>query len=67
MMYSRLPITRTFKRNRKKFEFSGARRKLAGRKEKNSFYCTVSILITFRAYLNEGERPQVGEVTRLSI
>ena len=25
--YSRLPITRTFKRNRKKFELSGARKK----------------------------------------
>ena len=37
MMYSRLPMTRTFKRNRKKFEFSGARRKLAGRKEKKQF------------------------------
>ena len=28
--YSRLPITRTFKRNRKKFELSGGRRKYPG-------------------------------------
>ena len=46
MMYSRLPIARTFKRNGNKFELSEARRTLAGRKEKNSFYSTVSILIT---------------------
>ena len=88
--YSRLPITKTFKGNRKKFELSGVRvigswkeiatllaeslrsfldksgkrkrlpdlsRKIeghsvrrveiAGSKEKNSFYCTVNILITF--------------------
>ena len=38
MMYSRLLITRTFKRNRKKFELSGARRKLAGRKEKKTVF-----------------------------
>ena len=52
--YSRLPITRTFKGNRKRFELSGVRviessKKIAGSKEKNSFYCTVSILITFNS------------------
>ena len=50
--YSRLPITRTFKGNRKKFELSRVRvignsKKIAGSKVKNSFYCTVNILITF--------------------
>ena len=50
--YSRLPITRTFKGNRKKFVLWGVRdigssKKIAGSKEKNSFYCTVNILITF--------------------
>ena len=37
IIYSRLPITRTFKRNRKKFDLSGARIKTAGRKEKKLF------------------------------
>ena len=51
-VYSRLPITRTFKGNRKKFELSGVRvigssKKIAESKVKNSFYCTVNILITF--------------------
>ena len=50
--YSRLPITRTFKGNRKKFELSGVRvigssKKISGSKVKNSFYCTVNILIKF--------------------
>ena len=36
-MYSRLPISRTFKGNRKKFELSGAR-------SKSGSYCTVNIL-----------------------
>ena len=50
--YSRLPITRTVKGNRKRFELSGVRvigssKKIAGSKEKNSFYCIVNILITF--------------------
>ena len=49
-MFSRLPITRTFKGNRKKFELSGVRvigslKKIAESKVKNSFYCTVNILI----------------------
>ena len=50
--YSRLPITRTFKGNSKKFELSGvpvigSSKKIAETKVKNSFYCTVNILITF--------------------
>ena len=50
--YSRLLITRTFKGNRKKFELSGVRvigssKKIAESKVKNSFFCTVNILITF--------------------
>ena len=50
-IYSRLPITRTFKGNRKKFEVSGVRvigssKKIAESKVKNRFYCTVNILIT---------------------
>ena len=50
--YSRLPKTRTFKGNRKKFELSGVQvigssKKIAESKVKNSFYCTVNILITF--------------------
>ena len=56
-IYSQLPITRTFKGNRKRFELSGVRvigssKKIAGSKEKNSFYCTVSILdlLTSRAF-----------------
>ena len=40
---SRLPITPTFKGNRKKFELS---KQMAGSKGKTSFYCTVNILIT---------------------
>ena len=48
--YSRLPITRTFKGNRKKFELSGVRvigssKKIAGSKEKINFHCTVNILM----------------------
>ena len=44
-MYSRLPITRIFKGNRKKFELSGVRvigssKKIAESKVKNRFYCT---------------------------
>ena len=36
--YSRLPITRTFKGNRKRFELSGrARKKIAGSKQKTVF------------------------------
>ena len=47
--YSRLPITRTFKgnRNRKQVRVIGSSKKIAGSKVKNSFYCTVNILITF--------------------
>ena len=50
--YSRLPITRTFKGNQKRFKLSGVRvtgssNKIAECKVKNSFYCTVNILITF--------------------
>ena len=50
--YSRLPITRTFRGNRKKFELPGVQvigssKKIAESKVKNSFYCTVNILITF--------------------
>ena len=49
--YSWLPITRTFKGNRKRFELSGVRvigssKKIAESKVKNRFYCTVNILIT---------------------
>ena len=47
LIYSRLPITRTFKGNRKKFELSGVRvigssKKIAESKVKNGFYCTVA-------------------------
>ena len=50
--YSRLPITRTFKGNRTKFELSevwviGSSKKIVESKVKNSFYCTVNISITF--------------------
>ena len=50
--YSRLLITRTFKGNRKRFELSGVRviessKKIAENMVKDSFYCTVNILITF--------------------
>ena len=50
--YSRLPKTRTFKGNRKKFELSGVQvigssKKIVESKVKNSFYCTLNILITF--------------------
>ena len=46
--YSRLPITRTFKGNRKKVRVIGRSKKIAERKvKKPSFYCTVNILITF--------------------
>ena len=49
-----LPITRTFKGNGKRFELLGVRvtgssKKIAERKVKNSFYCTVNILITFNS------------------
>ena len=54
-LYSRLPITRTFKGNRKKFELSGVRvigssKKIAESRVKTSFYCTVNILITLILY-----------------
>ena len=35
--YSRLPITRTFKGNRKRFELSGARKKQPGVSKKTVF------------------------------
>ena len=52
--YSRLPITRTFKGNRKKFELSGVQviessQKIAASKVKNSFYRTVNFLSHFIA------------------
>ena len=52
LKYSRLPITRTIKGNRKKFEVLGVRvigtsKKIAESKVENSFYCTENILITF--------------------
>ena len=51
-LYSLLPITRTFKGNRKKFKLSGVRliwssKQIAGSMGKTSFYCAVNILITF--------------------
>ena len=45
--YSRLPITRTFKGNRKKVRVIGSSKKIAESKVKNSFYCTANISITF--------------------
>ena len=39
--------TRTFKGNRKKVRVIGSSKKIAESKVKNSFYCTVNILITF--------------------
>ena len=50
--YSRLPINRTFKGNRKNFELSGVRvvgssKKIAGGMVENSFCRTVNILIPF--------------------
>ena len=50
--FSRVPITRTFKGIKNRFELSGVRviassKKIAEIKVKNSFYCTVNILITF--------------------
>ena len=59
-MFSRLPITRTFKGNRKKFELSGVRvigslKKISESKVKNSLYCTVNILITFTCRNVEGK------------
>ena len=51
-MYSPLPITRTFKGNRKKV--IGRSKQIAWSKGKTSFYCTVNILITFSCR-NPGE------------
>ena len=45
--YSRLPITRTFEGNRKNVRVIGISKKIAESKVKNSFYCTVNILVTF--------------------
>ena len=50
--YSRLSITRTFKGNRKEVRVIGSSKKIAESKVKNSFYCTVNILITFNCSLN---------------
>ena len=50
--YSRLSITRTFKGNRKKIRVIGSSKNIAESKVKNSFYCTVNILITFNCSLN---------------
>ena len=47
MYYSRLPITRTFKGNRKKVRIIASSKKIAESKVKNSFYYTVNIFITF--------------------
>ena len=51
LMYRQLPTTLTFKGNQKMFELEGVQvirssEKIVGSKEKNSFYCTVNILIT---------------------
>ena len=45
--YSRLPITKTFKGNRKKVRVIVSWKKIAEIKVKNSFNCTVNILINF--------------------
>ena len=45
--YSLLPITRTFKGNRKKVRVIASSKKIAEINLKNSFYCTMNILITF--------------------
>ena len=46
-VYSRHPITRTFEGKSKKVRVIGSSKKIAESKVKNSFYCTVNILITF--------------------
>ena len=51
LMYRQLPTTLTFKGNQKTFELEGVQvirssEKIVGSKGKNSFYCTVNILIT---------------------
>ena len=52
LMYRQLLTTLTFKGNQKTFELEGlvqvirSSEKIVGSKEKNSFYCTVNILIT---------------------
>ena len=46
-LYSWLPITRTFKGNQKKVQVIKSSKKIAKSMVKNSFYCTVNILITF--------------------
>ena len=45
--YSLLPITHTFKGNRKKVRVIASSKKIAEINLKNSFYCTMNILITF--------------------
>ena len=47
LSYSRLPITQTFKGNRKKVRVIGSSKKIAESKVKKSFYCSVNISITF--------------------
>ena len=65
--YSRIPITRTFKGNRKKVPVIGSSKKIAESKVKNSFYCTVNIVITFncsgapRAREARAERSTMGK------
>ena len=49
LIYSQLLITRTPKGNWKKVWVIESSTKIAGSKGKNSFYCTVSILITFNS------------------
>ena len=49
LIYSQLLITRTLKGNWKKVWVIESSTKIAGSKGKNSFYCTVSILITFNS------------------
>ena len=52
-MYRQLPTTLTFKGNQKTFELEGVQvirssKKIVRSKEKNSFYCTVNILINVK-------------------
>ena len=63
-VYSPLPITRTFKGNRKKV--IGRSKQIAWSKGKTSFYCTVNILITFSCR-NPGESILVQVSTRFEL
>ena len=58
MTYSRLPITRTFKGNRKKVRVIGSSKKIAESKVKNSFQCYNSMFQHLWRHMVDNKKEQ---------